>query len=79
MRCVSVRYNIPAFSNLLSLEISTQCLFSDLVFKSASFKELLEANEVVKVDNRLSFRNLWYSRTAFRSALIADKMNEPIR
>ena len=61
MTCVSVRHNISVSGNLLSFEMSTPCLFSDLVFKSAVFEELPEVYEVVRVDNCLSFRNLWYS------------------
>ena len=67
MTCVSVRHNISACSNLLS-------------FESANFKELPEVHEIVKFDNCLSFRNLWYSGIALGSALgLPDKVNEPFR
>ena len=77
---VSVRHSISVCSSLMSFVMSKPCLFSDLVFKSAIFKELPEVHEVVKVyNNCLSFRNLWYSWIALGSALIFDKVNEPIR
>ena len=67
MTCVSVSNKIYVCSNLLSFEMSIPCLFSNLVFKSAIFKELPEVHEVVKVGNCPSFH------IALESALIADK------
>ena len=58
--CVSVKQKIFLWSILFWIEMSTPCLFSNLVFKRAIFNKLSKMQEVVKVVNCLSFCVLWY-------------------